>query len=91
MLMAMLNAKSAEDQVSTFMTCCFYRVSIFCSTEDSICRFSASLYARVLPSILDADAGNSLPECPRVIASHRRLSIPRVPCGTDLALSLQSQ
>jgi hypothetical protein len=45
MLTAMLNAKSAEDQVLTFLACHCHRLTMWPSTEDSVCRLSSSFHA----------------------------------------------
>ena len=75
MLMAMLNAKSAEDQVNGNAIVYPLRNHFF--SEDCVRRVPSSFYARILSIILKTDARNSPPfgtDANCIVAAKRRLS-----------------
>lgn len=57
--MAMLNAKSAEDQVTATLMIAKFETKT--TSEDCVCRVPPSLYARILSNILKTDARASVP------------------------------
>jgi hypothetical protein len=60
MLMAMLNAKSAEDQVTAALLTANFETKTAHFSEDCVCRVPPSLYARILSNILETDARASV-------------------------------
>ena len=75
--MAMLNAKSAEDQVTATLITAKFETKT--TLEDCVRRVPPSLYARILSNILKTDARASVPfstNANRIVAAKWCLSRP---------------